>query len=67
MYVDQPMLVVVHRQCRVSMAGVGELADRPMWWLSFRAGDEFTVHFWKKGGSFVTGRWAELRKLARQR
>jgi hypothetical protein len=65
--VDELMIVVFPRQCRVSIAGVGELAIRPMWWLSFRAGDEFTVHFPKKGGSFVTARWAELCKLARQR
>jgi hypothetical protein len=65
--VGEPMIVVFPRQCRVSIAGVGELVIRPMWWLSFRADDEFTVHFSKKGGSFVTARWAERCKLARQR
>jgi hypothetical protein len=61
------MIVVFPRQCRVSNAGVGERAMRPIWWLSFRTADEFTVHFSKKGGSFVTASRAELCKLARQR
>jgi hypothetical protein len=65
-HVDEPMIVVFPGQCRVSIAGVAELAIRPMWWLSFRAGDESIVHFSEKGGSFVTARWAELCKLARQ-
>jgi hypothetical protein len=47
--VDEPMVIVFPRHCRVSVAGVGELAVRPMSWLSFRAGDEFSVHFSEKG------------------
>ena len=44
----------------------GEFTIRPLGWLSFRAGDDFTVHFSKKGGSFVIARWDDLCKLARQ-
>jgi hypothetical protein len=65
-HVDESIIVVFPGQCRVSIAGVGELAIRPLWWLSFRAGDDFTVHFSKKGGSFVIARWDDLCKLARQ-
>jgi hypothetical protein len=66
-HVDEPMIVVFPRQCRISIAGMAELAVRPMWRLSFRTDDQFTVHFSNKDGSFVTARWTELRKLARQR
>jgi hypothetical protein len=31
-HVDEPMIVVFPRQCRVSIAGVGELAICPLWW-----------------------------------
>jgi hypothetical protein len=50
-HVDVPMIVTLPRWGRVLIVGVGELAVRPTWWLSFRAGDEFTVHFPKKGGT----------------
>jgi hypothetical protein len=65
-HVDEPIIVVFPRRCRVSIAGVGEPAIRPLWWLSFRAGDDLTVHFSKKGGSFVIARWDDLCKVARQ-
>jgi hypothetical protein len=65
-HVDEPMIVVYPGQCRVSIPGVGELAIRPMWWWSFRAGDDFTVHFSKKGRQFRHRRWYDLCKLARQ-
>jgi hypothetical protein len=65
-HVDEPIIVVFPGQCRVSIAGVEELAIRPLWWLSSRASDDFTVHFSKKGGSFVIARWDDLCKIARQ-
>jgi hypothetical protein len=64
--VAEPIIVVFPGQCRVSIAGVGELRNRPLWWLSFRAGDEFTVYFSMKGGSFVIDLWDDLCKPARQ-
>jgi hypothetical protein len=44
-HANEPILVVLPAQCRVSIAGAGELTIRPLWWLSFRAGNDLTVHF----------------------
>jgi hypothetical protein len=65
-HVDEPIIVVFSGQCRVSIAGAGELTIRPLWWLSFRAGDDLTVHFSKKRRSFATARWDALCKLEGQ-
>jgi hypothetical protein len=64
-HVNASIIVVFLVQCRVSIDEVGELAMRPLWWLSFRSGDEFTVKFSRKGGRFVSARWDELCALAR--
>jgi hypothetical protein len=64
--VSEPIIVVFPGQGRVSIAGVEELAIRPLWWLSFRAGDDLTVHFSKEGGSFVIARWGDPCNLARE-
>jgi hypothetical protein len=65
--VNDPMIVVFPVQCRVSVENVGELAMRRLWWLSFRAGDEFTVKFSRRGGRSVSARWDDLCALARTR
>jgi hypothetical protein len=62
--VNEPSIFVFLGKCRVSIAGVRELTIPPLRWLSFRAGDDFTAHFSKKDGRFVTARNASLSLLA---